>query len=84
MSNEQLAIELFERGFHDVPETYQFRKMPTDVLRFREAESIPGSRRQVAFKEEIARRERRTARLWALLLVVLTLVGQALLRYFKL
>lgn len=84
MSTDQLANELFERGFHDVPEPYEFRKMPEDVLKFREAESASGSRRQIAFKEEIARRERRTARLWALFLVVLALAGQTLLRHFKL
>jgi hypothetical protein len=84
MTNEQLEQQSFERGFHNVPEPYQFAKMPGDVLRLREAESVTGSMRQLAFAEEIARRERWIARLWQVFLVVLGLVGQALLMYFHL
>ena len=28
MTNEQLEQQAFERGFHNVPEPYQFRRMP--------------------------------------------------------
>jgi hypothetical protein len=84
MTNEQLEQQAFERGFHNVPEPYQFRRMPLEVLRWREAECEPGTRRQLAFREEIEWWERWIARLWEVGLLVLGLLVQALLNHLGL
>lgn len=84
MTDERLEQEAFERGFYDIPEPCRFWLMSQELLRWHEAQSEAGSRRQIAFAEHIAWRERWAARLWAAGLLALGPLLQAILKYLGL